>query len=480
MDLKKSKLSQRVVRKHAKQKAEEITRQAVERARSTNKALRDKGSDVWSLFRSVASNIGHEPRKMSADDANMIARNFYDYLDKKWPEILQKCGTKAFLCDLAFSGARDSKELYRLTLSPGSDPARRSIRRDAYYFVKMFEAIANLLEVSVGILAFEMLRGTSFECLLPNNGERWNDMAKIQVMLQRIVDDIDREFGLYQLYQRTAQLKISGLENGETDAWPLNGLEWYLFDLDDESNVEKYRVARQAAIDPSQAYYQRNQVFGTRRDAENQPSWWFYGFDTNVLQEESFFYVPHAPLGIVAIWDLPDRAKDAAAYDIAVAREVAKLRDPILGYVDCEPDDDWSEYWKCPLGQLSVKDSGAFPMPHYMWLLIYPHPDGGRLAPVLYQATEEGGAYLLPIDIQVLDMLHDVVWVSKTEQMPLYKRLEQLLLDTDQAGMSSLERSLRRTATWLQHNPILKRAIREEEKKQQLDLRYQSIVKRKF
>lgn len=479
MNWKNSKFSQRVIGKQAKQNAEEITKQAVERARSTNKALRDKGADVWSLFRSVASNIGHEPRKMSADDANMIARNFYDYLDKKWPEILQKCGTKALLCDLAFTGARDSKELYRLTLPPGSDPVKRSIRRDAYYFVKMFEAIASLLDVSAGILALEMLRGTSFESLLPSKAERWNDMAKMQVMLQRIVDDIDKEFGLYQLYQRTAQLKCTGLMNCKTDAWPLWDLGLYLPYTDDESEIEKYRLARQAAIDPSQAYYRRNEVFGTRRDVESQPSWWVYGFDSNVYQGDLFFYVPHAPLGYVAIWDLPDRAKDAAAYEIAVAREVAKLRDPILGYVDCEPVDGWSEDSKFPYGQTATS-SEEFPLQYYMWLLIYPHPDGGRLAPVLFQSGEEGGAYLLPIDIQALDMLHDVVWVSKTEEMPLYKRLEQLLLDTDKEGVSSLERSLRRTATWLQHNPILQRAIREEEEMQRLDLRYQSIVKRKI
>ena len=304
-------------------------------------------------------------------------------------------------------------------------------------------------------------------------------MAKMQVMLQRIVDDIDKELGLYQLYQRTAQLKCTGLMNGKTDAWPLWDLELYLPCTNDKSEIENYRLAREAAIDPSQAYYRRNQAFGARRDVETQPSWWVYGFDSNVYQGDLFFYVPHAPIGYVLIWDLPDRAKDPAAYEIAVAREVAEMRDPTLGCIDLEPVDGWSEELKFPYGQTATA-TAEIPLQYYMWLLIYPHPDGGRLAPVLFQAGEEGGAYLLPIDIQALDMLHDVVWVSKTEVKPLYKRLEQLLLDADKEGMSSLERSLRRTATWLQHNPILQCAFREEEERQRLDLRYQSIMKRKI
>lgn len=454
-----------------KQQAKAITDQAIERARRSNKLIHNGGKDAWSLFNDSAQGSGLHHRKMNADDANKIASNLYCYLEENWPVILQKCGSKSKLCEQAFPGAINSKELYRLTLPPGGNSVKRSIRRDTYRFVQLIQAISRLLEINVGVLAWQLLRGTSFQQLLPSQGDRWVDIAKIQAMLQTMVDKIDHEFGLYQLYERTAQLKCSGIEHGAQDAWPLSGLDWYNLATDDEEEINQYRRARQIAKDPSQAYYRRNEVFGHRRDEESQPAWWIYGFETGALQDDSFFYVPHAPLGYVAIWNLPDRAKDPTAYDIAVAREVGYAQESVY----CQPVDGWDEQTKSPDGQ-TVSSLKTEPLQYYMWLLIYPHPQGGRLVPVLYQAGEEGGAYLLPIGIEALDMLHDVVWVSETEQMSLYQRIEQLFMDTGEDGLNPLERALRRTASWLEHNPILKRAKLAEENARRLDQIYRTTM----
>lgn len=456
-----------------------ITNQAIERARRSTQAVQQSGKDAWSLFKASEKIAGLHRKSMNANDANKLAANLHCYLEKEWPTILQKCGTKSALCELAFGGAASTKELYRLTLPPGGDSVKRSIRRNAHRFVQLIEALSMVLEISVGVLAWKLLRGTSFQQLIPSSGDRWDDIAKIQQTLQAIVDKVDHDFGLYQLYERTAQLKCTELEHGGQDAWPLWGLDYYDLATGDEEELQQYRQARQIAKDPSQAYYRRNEVFGHRRDEESQPSWWIYGFETGALQDCSFFYVPHTPLGYASIWNLPDRAKDPVGYDIAVEREVASFR--VRGNngqesVYCQPVDGWDEQTKSPKGQTgSSLETG--PLQYYMWLLIYPHPQGGRLVPTLYQAGEDGGAYLLPIGIETLDMLHDVVWVSETEQMPLYQRIEQQVLAIGEDGMNPLERGLRRTASWLEHNPVLKRARLAEDNAKRLDQIYRATMK---
>jgi hypothetical protein len=77
-------------------------------------------------------------------------------------------------------------------------------------------------------------------------------------------------------------------------------------DAHSADEIEAYRVERIAASDLSQAFYRRNEHFGRRY----WPGWWLFGFETGALQDDEFFHVPHAPLGHVLRWDLPDRRKD--------------------------------------------------------------------------------------------------------------------------------------------------------------------------
>lgn len=57
----------------------------------------------------------------------------------------------------------------------------------------------------MGRLAGQLLRGTRLHPL--NKIDEWTDLEKVQSALQRIVDELDQEFDLFNLYRRTAELK---------------------------------------------------------------------------------------------------------------------------------------------------------------------------------------------------------------------------------------------------------------------------------
>lgn len=83
--------------------------------------------------------------------------------------------------------------------------------------------------------------------------------------------------------------------------------------------------------------------------------------------------------------------------------------------------------------------------------------------PALYQPGEEGGAYLLPLDLQALAMLRHAVWISPDTAMPVTTRLRQLLSDPN----GPLLQAFRRTAPWLIHNPVLRW---DEQRRAELDV----------
>lgn len=275
-----------------------------------------------------------------------------------------------------------------------------------------------------------------------------------------MVNDVDRDFGLTQLFRRTAELKAKWNIEGHHVNWPLWNAD--PSEHDDASDLDGYRDERIAAKDPKQAFYRRNQFFGQRTDM----GWWLYGFETNALQGDEFFYVPHVALGHVLIWDLPDRREDQLAYELAVRQQLKKMRRNPANLA--LPDDEWNEIDKCPTGQTGERTCN-WALQGVFWLLIYPHPDGGRLVPTLYMAGEEGGAYMVPLDMEVLDTLSDAVWVSETQHCSVVERLVSLLVDVGKDGLSPIERNMRRTAEWMTHNPVLQMQRNREDRSRRLD-----------
>ncbi|QOQ83817.1 hypothetical protein INP81_08280 [Comamonas thiooxydans] len=230
--------------------------------------------------------------------------------------------------------------------------------------------------------------------------------------------------------------------------------------------TEELRATLEMAADPEQAYYQLKNNHGRRLDAHR--GWWTNWHDCGHLQDDEFFYVPHAPLGHALIWDLPYRRNDPIAYQLAVHQQLADIRSVPENLK--LPYDDWDDITKRPVGQTINRSDMNAALQYHFWLLAYPHPDGSGVVPTLYQAGEEGGAYVAPLDMNIIDMLRDAVWVTTDSHESMLDRLTTLLTDGgDDPQGCSIERALRRTATWLPHNPVLKRHQAQSERSRALD-----------
>lgn len=350
----------------------------------------------------------------------------------------------------------DAKELYRLTLPPGADARKRGIRVGALKYMNLIEKLVDVLGDNVEQVADRLLRGTSLHPM-NNSEDQWSDMDLVQAHLQRIVNAVDRDFDLLNTYRRTAELKCRWIAEGGQLSWPLYDFSDLYSDGQSAEEVEAFRKERTIAADPNQAFYRRQMHFGRRLDG----GWWLYGFEQGALQGDEFFYVPHAPLGHVLMWDLPNRREDRFAFELTVQQQLQQRRSASSSLA--LPIDDWDNARACPTGQTAERTGNAH-LQEFFWLLAYPHPDGKRIVPTLYQAGEEGGAYMVPLDMEVMDTLSDAVWVSAEKHCSLFDRLAELLTEVGDDGLNPIERNMRRTAAWLHDNPILKQHREREDR----------------
>lgn len=425
-----------------------------------NSFLKSDGRDALGqlLLAARGDTKGNSPKKMTHAEAAVLARRMYDYLQSIEAELKLRGVSKSALCHRAFNHD-DSKELSRLTLPPGADPVKRMVRVGAQNYLLLIQALAGALERNVSVVAGEILRGTKYQPL-SKTGQEWSLIEKVQLALQNIVDKLDQEFGWFASYQLTAQQKCQGIEEGGTDCWPLSPPDSFMDDVLEKRSPEEqqqYELGFKVASDPSQAYIRRNQFYGGRGEGAD---WFLYGFETDVLQNDELFFVPHSPLGYLLLWDLPDRTRGTAQYHSAVAEKLADRR---KWYHLVPPIDEWDADEKEPYGQTHTD------LMNYFWILAYPHPNGGRLVPTLYCSGEEGGAYVLPLGMEGLMMLDDAVWHTSNEHCSALKRIQQMLIDIGEDGMNPIERAMRRTGPWLTHNPILKKHALKQANSRQLD-----------
>lgn len=421
---------------------------------------RDRMSDgrgAWHELRRASQGTSDlVGKKLPGPVADRIARQLHEALELATPVLAEAGVSMTQLARTAFGEqAADSKNIARLCLPPGADPVKRGIRRSALQFRQLIGAIAQHTGQNEELLADEVLAGTPLHPATAST-PGFDELDHIVLALGGIVNAVDKEFGLFGTFARTAQARQKNLEAGGSLCWPQYDLEPPL----DESDLERYRQDRTRAADPKQAWWAEDEAFGMPGECHWQPR----GFGSGVLQDESFFYVPHFLLGEVLLWDLPDPHADRALYELAVARELEKLR--TCGGLGTVPSDEFDAEARKPAGQTySPAPSGhisAASLQYCWWLAIYPDPRGRRLVPVLYQPGEEGGAYLMPLDLQALGMLRHAISATPDGAMPLSQRLRQLLSDPE----APILQAFRRTAPWLAHNPLLQW---EERRRSEID-----------
>lgn len=414
--------------------------------------------DAWGTFLSI-SRSGKKGRKLTLEERSEVAQRLYRYYHENKARLDERGVTISQLCQSAFD-VDDSKEWYRLTLPEGVDPLARGIRANGWKYVQMIEAFSQALGDSRQQIADQLLRDTSLDPYCRSTKEL-NEMERLQASLSRIVCRIDSEFELFSTYQQTEKIRQMEIQSGGTLCWP-----FYDLDMPSSLTTEESRAILEMATDPDQAYYQLNDDHGRILGAHR--GWWTNWHGCGHLQGDEFFYVPHAPLGHALIWDLPYRRNDSIAYQLAIHQQLAATRSNPENLK--LPSDEWDDITKRPVGQTMSRNDMNAAVQYHFWLLAYPHPDGSGVVPTLYQAGEEGGAYVAPIDMNVIEMLRDAVWISTVSHESMLDRLTNLLTDGgDNPEGCSIERALKRTATWLRHNPILKRHQAQNERSRALD-----------
>jgi hypothetical protein len=223
---------------------------------------------------------GRDPRRLSIEDRSVLAGKLYEFLKEVDPRLKELGISRGELCRRAELCGRklehpadtlpeDAKALHRLTLPPGADAQKRGIYAGAAKYLDLIEVLAAVLHDNVEQVADRLLRGTSLHPL-SKTADEWSDMEKVQSQLQRIVNELDRDFDLMETFRRTAELKSKWIDEGSQVGWPL----WDFSDLYEDGgteDIEAYRAERIAAADPNQAFYRRNEYFGRRR---SECEWW--------------------------------------------------------------------------------------------------------------------------------------------------------------------------------------------------------------
>lgn len=390
---------------------------------------------------------------LSADEAVQLARNMNVILNNRKAQIGRRLGE---LCEKAF-GATSSKELYKLRLAEGEDlgtKRAKELRRSFGPYRVLAETVATLTGEPQTKVLRELVAQTRFDELQVKMA-KWDRIDTVAAHLQDLVDRLNEEFRWDKLYERTVQVRLA---SGGKLTWPLQPNEYYERWGDEETFERKL----QASIDPARMYFAGSPEHAVSSIAKHY-------FDNDQLQDERFFFVPHAKVGYVIAWDLPKQMEAPFEYHNERAKSIAWEREEPDGMK--EPEIDWDAQRKEPTGQV---DGGAriycgSTTQNYVWLIAYPSPlNNGSVVPALYRPGEESGAWLMPLDRSTLAAVEDGIWLDRTNDSTLIERLEVLLGADQTDGICPLERDFRLTGSWLTFNPVLAWEARQLERQQNM------------
>lgn len=473
------------IKKQAAKIANKAIRQADEQAKAT---VQEKQELVKRLTESafVSETEGRDAfanlrrqggGKLPPGDEVVIARHLYDELPVLKRHLRNKrMGIGDFCIRYGITDvSQTSKELHRLILAPNKNPADVRLRRGAGKYRSLIEAISKITNESVSTLADRVMFGTTL-----HPAKQMGDLSeaeKVQVALQRMVDKIDGEFDLYEKFMDVARLKAEHITAGGKEYWPLcepcSPFELWGEAINSSGSdylIKQYNQELEDATNIRFSFWIRDAY----RESELAPN----GFPNvvlynSVLQDSNFFYVPHAPLGVIEFANLPERKQSIADFELVVKGTLEHWRTfyPEYGATlvsrEYAINDGWDADKQCPIGQLDC-DNGASRGHSFAWLIIYPTQDGSRLMPMLYIAYEEGGPYIMPLSARNLEIFRDAIWFNETEHMSVFDRIKELLGYRPNTPRT-IEEGFRRTAPWLNHNPFFKMKQKHADDLQMLD-----------
>lgn len=442
-----------------------------------------QGRDAWSRLEQLGSN------NLPRGDEVALARKLHEAFPRLKQQLKEQGIGLGDLCLIAGLGTDGdySKELHRMMLPPGKDSAKVRLRRSASKYRSLIAVMARASGQSSSSLANRLMVGTS---LHPATAEVRDEIEAVQAALQAIVDAVDDEFGLLRTFLETAELKAKYALEGSKCRWPqydadhrveyvspigeelsnrrvaitLDDDGSLIVDEPDEESQQLIREDEDAAsqaeleltMDTRRAYWER-----TVDEEGGVDQFWRGPTPSGCIQDDEFFYVPHAYLGDgEGVCNPIDEKLAPAARD----RAIADLRESVLEDFKkwgVRPVDDWDEQAKQPRGQTSSLPAARA---HYhAWLVAYPAPDNGRLMPMLYIAIEECGPYLVPLDVVTLSSLRQTYWVGPEGEVATFFERIKSLIGMRPGEPKAILDGLRATAPWLRWNPFMKMEAKRAE-----------------
>lgn len=474
------------IKKQAEKQAAKITRKTIQQASEAAKetvatgkqellnrieeaqrACETEGRDAFTNLRRLRG------EKLQRGEEVVIARHLHTELSVLKRHLrARNIGLGEFCSQFGLTDASESsKELHRLTLSPDKSTKEVRLRRTADKYRRLIEAISKITHESVSTLADRVLRGTSLHPSQQTDGMTVTE--KVQAALQGIVDKIDSEFGLHATFVEIAELKAAHIQKGGTTCWPHCDIsrDWlsseeYEQEMKDASDI-RYAFWKRPNPPPVWELDDRSQSevpqvrSEVRSESPPDQDWqgWPMSYDSGALQNTGFFYVPHAPLGVINFADIPRKQNSPARHEETVMRTLEWWRsvdtETGLSLVtqECSINDEWDTETQSPVGQLDNHSSSRGS--DFAWLIIYPTRDGSRLMPMLYVSYQEGGPFILPLDARNLEVFRDAIWFDETKHMSVFDRIKELL-GYRPGTPRVIEDGFRRTVPWLDHNPFFK------------------------
>lgn len=443
-----------------------------------------QGRDAWSRLEQLGSN------NLPRGDEVALARKLHE----EFPHLKQQLKERGVgLGDLCLSAGLGtdgdySKELHRMMLPPDKDAAKVRLRRSASKYRSLIAAMAKASGQSSSSLANRLMVGTS---LHPATAEVRDEIEGVQIALQAIVDAVDQEFGLLRTFLETAELKARYARAGSKCRWPQHDADHRvdvatLIGLDVSARkFKKMRAAHEgvAAEEPDEEF---DQMIRDDEDAaslaelelamDTTKAYWEPTLDggaadaflggpavSGCIQDDEFFYVPHAYIGDgLGIWDPVGEKTAPAVRD----RTIAELRERVLeGFKQYgpRPVDGWDEAAQMPRGQTTSGQLGNNWACWHAWLVAYPAPDNGRLIPMLYVAAEEGGPILVVLDLVTLSSLRQTYWIGPAGEVATFFERIKNLIGLRPGEPQAILDGLRATAPWLRWNPFMKMEVKRTE-----------------
>lgn len=442
-----------------------------------------QGRDAWSRLEQLGSN------NLPRGDEVALARKLHEEFPRLKQQLKERGVGLGDLCLSAGLGTDGdySKELHRMMLPPDKDAAKVRLRRSASKYRSLIAAMAKASGQSSSSLANRLMVGTS---LHPATAGVRDEIEMVQAALQATVDTVDEEFGLLRTFLETAELKAKYALEGSKCRWPHYDADYrvgyvspigeelsngrYGIAFDDDGNVvvnepdeesqqlirEDENAASQAeldlTLDTSRAYWER------KLDEDGGVDQFLQGpTPSGCIQDDEFFYVPHAYLGHgEGVWSQIDEKLAPAAKDRAIADLRERVLKDFTQYGE-RPADGWDEQAKKPLGQTSsLPNAGAN---YHAWLVAYPAPDNTRLMPMLYIAVEECGPALVPLDVVTLSSLRQTYWIGPAGEVATFFERIKNLIGLRPGEPQAILDGLRATAPWLRWNPFMKMEVKRTE-----------------